>query len=98
MSNPQPSRTKWRGPVATRHFFLDGWGFDKLYNKVFVAPFIALARINRADFFDAAYVFLARIARSCHSALQSTQTGRVRWYAAGLAVGTVVALGIAVLS
>ncbi len=81
-----------------RHFFLDGWGFDKLYHKVFVAPFIAMARMNRADFVDTVYVFLARITRSCHGVLRLTQTGRIRWYAAGIAAGTVIALGMAVFS
>ena len=57
-----------------------------------------MARINRADFIDAVYEFLAAITRSCHGLLRLTQTGRIRWYAAGIAAGTVVALGMAVFS
>jgi NADH-quinone oxidoreductase subunit L len=84
--------------TGPRHFFLDGWGFDKLYNKVFVAPFIAIANHNRDDFVDSGYTFLARTVRSFHGALRLTQSGRIRWYAAGIAVGTVVALGMAVFA
>ncbi len=81
-----------------RHFFLDGWGFDKLYDRIFVAPFIAMARFNRADFVDSVYGFLARITRWCYRVLGLTQTGQIRWYAGGIAVGTVIVLGMAVFS
>lgn len=86
--------------VATgpRHFFLDGWGFDKLYNKIFVVPFIAMARFNRADYVDSFYGFIAWIPRFCYRLLRLTQTGRIRWYAAGVAVGSVVALSMVVFA
>ena len=47
---------------------------------------------------DSLYGFLAAIMRGFHAGLRLTQTGRIRWYAVGIAVGTVVVLGMAVFS
>jgi NADH-quinone oxidoreductase subunit L len=40
---------------------------------------------------------LAQVTVLGYRALRLTQTGRVRWYAAGLAVGTVATVAIALL-
>lgn len=86
--------------VATgpRHFFLDGWGFDKLYQKTIVAPFVAVAQLNRADFVDSIYGAFANFASGCHTLLGLTQTGRIRWYAVSIAVGTIIVFGMAVFA
>ena len=86
--------------VATgpRHFFLDGWGFDKLYQKTIVAPFVAVAQLNRADFVDSIYGAFAKFASGCHTLLGLTQTGRIRWYAVSIAVGTIIVFGMAVFA
>jgi len=84
--------------TGPRHFFVDGWGFDKLYHRIWVAPFLVTAHKNRGDFIDSVYTLLARITGSFHGILELTQSGRIRWYAAGIAAGTVFALSMAVFS
>jgi len=81
---------------AVHSLWLAGWGFDRLYETVLVAPLAAIARLNRGDFVDIFYRLVGRLAVALHSILSFTQTGRVRWYAAGLAVGAIIILAIVV--
>src|SRR5215831_7274260 len=86
-------------PAQNLHawWFAD-WGFDWLYDKLFVQPFLWVAQINKGDFIDAFYTGIARLTEATYRALQLTQTGLVRWYAAGLALGSVVFLALVVWS
>ena len=89
-------------PVAARtsslgRFLQEGWGFDWLYDRLFVKPFVWLARINVRDIVDRAadgvgalFMLLSRVTRW-------TQNGRVRWYAAGLAAGAALIVAAVVL-
>lgn len=79
-----------------RRFWLAGWGFDALYDLVFVQPYRWIAERNRADFVDDFYRGVARANVSLHGALSRTQTGRVRWYALGMAAGAVLLLAVVV--
>ncbi len=50
--------------VAALHgFLLSGWGFDRLYQALFVGPFFWLARVNRTDFIDLPFRASARVTR-----------------------------------
>ncbi len=80
-----------------RQFWLGGWGFDGLYDRLIVHPFEQLARANRADVVDAFYAAIADGATGLHRAVARTQDGRVRLYATGIAIGAAVALAIMVL-
>ncbi len=82
---------------ALRRFWLSGWGFDRLYDRLLVRPFAAAARINRDDVVDSFYDGLASLARILHEGMRLTQTGRVRLYAAAIAAGTVVLLAAVLL-
>jgi NADH-quinone oxidoreductase subunit L len=86
--------TSWGSRL--RRFWLSGWGFDALYNRVFVWPYTALARINKEDVIDTFYDGLAWLAMSANRALSLTQNGRLRWYALGLALGAVIWIGLVV--
>jgi NADH-quinone oxidoreductase subunit L len=79
-----------------KRFWFSGWGFDRLYDILFVRPFIWLIQINRDDFIDLIYTGIAAINRILHAVLSATQTGNIRWYAMGIAAGAVVFLGIVV--
>jgi NADH-quinone oxidoreductase subunit L len=70
-----------------------GWGFDRLYDRVIVQPWLSLTR-EAGEFLDRCYEVLVRGAESCHAWLSHTQTGHVRWYAATVTVGTLVLLGL----
>jgi len=79
---------------SIRMFWSAGWDFDAMYDKLFVKPFVWLAQVNKNDFIDSGYTGIASFNRSLNSLLSRTQTGNIRWYAMGLAVGAVVFLGI----
>jgi NADH-quinone oxidoreductase subunit L len=80
---------------ALHQFWFADWGFDWYYDKLFVQPTIWIARINKGDFVDAFYRGIAEINRLLYGALSRSENGRVRWYAAGVAMGTVVFVAIA---
>ena len=83
--------------AALHRFWFVGWGFDAVYNFLFVQPYIRIAQINKNDFIDNFYNGLAGLSLSLHRALSATQTGRLRWYMMGIAAGAVLALVIVVL-
>ncbi len=83
--------------VSINRFWFSGWGFDRLYDTLLVRPFLWAARINKNDFIDSLYSAIAAVNRAFHFLLSLTETGNIRWYAAGLAFGAVVFMGIIVL-
>ena len=82
--------------VALDRFWFGGWGFDWFYNKLFVNPYVWLARVNKDDFIDSIYDGIAKLNEVLYRALSWTETGKVRWYMAGIAFGAIVAIAIAV--
>ncbi len=82
---------------ALHRFWFSGWGFDRLYDRVFMRPFLWIARINRDDFIDLIYGGIAWYNGFFHRALSLTQSGKVRWYAMGITIGAVITIGIAML-
>ena len=83
--------------TTLHQFWFADWGFDWCYDKLFVQPTIWIARTNKGDFVDAFYRGIAEVNRLLYAALSRSQNGRVRWYAAGVALGTVVFVAIALL-
>ncbi len=77
-------------------FLLSGWGFDWLYDRIFVKPFLWIARVNKSDVTDAIYSGVAAGSRRLHHVVRRSQDGRVRLYAAGIAVGAIITIAIAV--
>jgi NADH-quinone oxidoreductase subunit L len=77
-------------------FLSTGWGFDWLYDKAFVMPAVFFSRINKNDFIDKVYTSLAWSMKKLHFSFSKMQTGKLRWYAAGLAIGSIITLTIAV--
>ena len=54
---------KWKQSptlMGIRNFFFRGWGFDYLYDVVFVKPFLFITRVNKADIFDKLYNGIAQ--------------------------------------
>jgi NADH-quinone oxidoreductase subunit L len=81
--------------AALHRLWRAGWGFDRLYERLLVRPFQWMARVNQTDFMDIPYRQAAAAARLLHRGLSLTQTGQVRWYAAGMGIGAVVAMAVA---
>ncbi len=72
--------------------WFNGWGFDWLYGRLFVRPYAWLARINRRDVVDAVYGAIAYIAQGFFLLFSRTQTGKLRQYAAGIALGAIITI------
>jgi NADH-quinone oxidoreductase subunit L len=99
LRRPQVSAQISRSPLGnTLHrFWFSGWGFDWLYNRVFVWPIVWLAHINKDDVVDSFYDGVAVVATFLNQALSRTQSGRVRHYALGIAIGAIIIIGMVVL-
>jgi len=96
LRNPALSRAAAANPAGrlVHGFWFSDWGMDWLYDRAFVRPVVWLATANKADVIDSIYDGLASLAALCHSLLSLTQTGKLRWYAAWIAGGSVIALAI----
>jgi NADH-quinone oxidoreductase subunit L len=84
-------------PAAIVRFLQGGWGFDWLYDRLFVRPFVRLSRINRRDVVDRISDGVGGLFMLLSRAFRWTQNGRVRWYAAGLAAGAALIVAAVVL-
>jgi NADH-quinone oxidoreductase subunit L len=79
---------------ALHEWWFAGWGFDWVYDKAFVQPFIWVANVNKSDFVDKFYTGIGRMAEASYRSLSSTETGRVRAYATAMAAGAVVFMAV----
>jgi NADH-quinone oxidoreductase subunit L len=73
-------------------FFEKGWGFDKLYDTLFVKPVVWLSVIDKKDFFDLGNKGLAGIALFFNRTLSTTQNGKMRWYLLSFVIGIAIIL------
>lgn len=83
--------------TSLNRFFFSGWGFDIVYASVFADFYRSLARINRRDFIDFFYSGMASAASFLYRVLKFFQCGKLRWYAAGITLGTVILMAIAII-
>jgi NADH-quinone oxidoreductase subunit L len=83
--------------ASVGRFWFSGWGFDWLYERVFVKPLFLLARANRDDAVDLLYSGIAWYSRLFNDALSRTQSGKLRWYVMGITLGVVITIGIVVV-
>ena len=84
------------GKVLTKFWFA-AWGFDWVYDKIFVKPYVFLAQILRKDPVDKTFNLIPAGILQVYKGLSATQTGSVRWYAATIAAGVVIILAALVL-
>jgi NADH-quinone oxidoreductase subunit L len=84
--------------AALQRFWFSGWGFDWLYDRLFVRPYVWLARADKDDGIDLIYQGIAWISQALNRALTRTETGQVRWYALGIGVGAILIIAIEVFS
>jgi NADH-quinone oxidoreductase subunit L len=75
---------------AARRFLLGGMGFDWVYDRAIVRPYVSTARALRDDVIDAVFTGLAVVVGFLGWGMSAAQTGRVRNYATGLALGAAV--------
>ena len=84
-------------PRAIQAFWLHGWGFDWLYERVFVRPVKWFARIARGDLVEPAIGGIAWLNLRAWRALSASQNGLLRTYLTVAGVGIVLVLAIVVL-
>jgi NADH-quinone oxidoreductase subunit L len=76
------------------HFAHSGFGFDALYDIVFVTPFVWLASVNKGDFVDKVYEGIVSFTGIFHRMFAWTQSGIMRWYMMGIVIGTILVVTI----
>ncbi len=74
------------------------WGFDWVYDKLFVKPYLLITRLLGHDPIDSGIGLIPRIVRGGNGLLSSSQTGQLRWYAVSLVGGAVLVLGAVLLT
>ncbi len=89
-----------QNPTASliARFWFSAFGFDWLYDRLFVKPFMFFVHLTRKDAFDTAVMSITRPLTALNGLLSNTQTGQIRWYAASLAGGAVLIIAMVVLS
>jgi NADH-quinone oxidoreductase subunit L len=84
--------------AALQRFWFSGWGFDWLYDRLFVRPYVWLARADKDDVIDLIYQGIAWVSQALNRALSRTETGQLRWYALGIGAGAILIIAIEVFS
>jgi NADH-quinone oxidoreductase subunit L len=92
----KPELIKGFKESSLHDFWFNGWGFDWLYDKVFVIPVVWIAQINKQDFIDKIYAGIAWLTGLGNHLLSLTQTGKLRWYAMGIVLGAIITITITV--
>ncbi|RLM09716.1 NADH-quinone oxidoreductase subunit L [Gibbsiella quercinecans] len=75
-------------------WWFHAWGFDWLYDKLFVRPYLGIARLLQRDPLDRLMNLPAVFARFGNRGLTVSENGQVRWYIASMGVGAVVVLAL----
>jgi NADH-quinone oxidoreductase subunit L len=69
------------------------WGFDLLYETLFVKPFRAIIARSKRDLADyVAELFIPALLHTLRNPLVAAQNGQVRWYMATMALGVALLL------
>lgn len=85
------------GRVLSAWWFA-AWGFDWIYDKLFVKPYLGISHLLRKDPVDRTIGLIPRMAKGGNTAMSRTETGQLRWYAASIVAGAVLVLGAVVLA
>ncbi len=88
-----------RPPAETAlwRFWHAAAGFDWLYDRLLVRPVLWAARAGSADVVDRGYDGIVWVTRALHREVRHSQNGRIRWYTASLALGSISLIAIVVL-
>ena len=95
-------RTDLRGElkssmIVLNRFWFSGWGFDRLYDILFVKPFLYFSSANKNDAVDKVYNGMVSISTFLHNQFAKTQNGVMRWYIMGIVIGAIFVLSIGLM-
>ena len=82
------------GTYQLNQFWYSGWGFDALYDALFVKPYVYLSRTNKKDVLDRIYDGMVSGAEFFNRTFAQTQSGIMRWYIMGIVIGAVLILSL----
>jgi NADH-quinone oxidoreductase subunit L len=72
----------------------NAWGFDWVYDRLFVRPFVWLSSITRNDPIDGAMNLVPATLSGLNVLASATQNGNLRWYAAVAGAGLCVLIAV----
>lgn len=75
-------------------WWFHAWGFDWLYDKIFVKPYLAIARLLARDPLNAVMNLPALLALWAGRGLTVSENGQLRWYAASMGLGAVIVVAL----
>lgn len=78
-------------------FWFSGWGFDALYDLIFVRPYVFFATLNKNDFLDRINDSMVTGANFFNRIFARTQSGIMRWYIMGIVIGAVLILSLGLI-
>ncbi|MDR3416117.1 MAG: NADH-quinone oxidoreductase subunit L [Nevskia sp.] len=96
----KPALGRWlqTNPLAQKvgRFWFSAFGFDWLYDRLFVKPFLWFVRINAKDVFDVIIGGIPLLLRWLNGVTAVSENGRLRWYTASVAFGAVLVIAAVV--
>ncbi len=75
-------------------WWFHAWGFDWLYDAIFVKPFKAIGWLLQRDPLNALMNIPAILSRFAGRGLLLSESGHLRWYVASMSIGAVVVLAL----
>ncbi|MBC8948213.1 MULTISPECIES: NADH-quinone oxidoreductase subunit L [Xenorhabdus] len=78
-------------------WWFHAWGFDALYDWVFVKPFKNITRLLQSDPLNSLMNIPAILSRWGNKGLRWSENGQVRWYATSMGLGAVLVLALLLL-
>jgi len=77
--------------------WFNAWGFDWLYDQLWVKPYLLATRLLARDPLDRAMELPAWLALRGNQLLAWTVSGKLRWYAASIGIGATLVLALLLL-
>ncbi len=78
-------------------FFEKGWGFDRVYDVLFVKPAVWLSEIDMDDVFDWLNIGVSKLALLTNGFLSFMQNGKLSWYLMSFTIGIALILTYLIL-
>ncbi|UAY93445.1 NADH-quinone oxidoreductase subunit L [Pectobacterium polaris] len=78
-------------------WWFHAWGFDWLYDHVFIKPYLAIAKLLQRDPLNALMTLPATVTRWGNRGLALSANGQLRWYVASMGFGAVLVLALLLL-
>lgn len=78
-------------------WWFHAWGFDWLYDNLFVKPYLGVTRLLQSDPLNSLMDLPALLSRWGNRGLTISENGQIRWYIASMGLGAVVVLALLIL-